>query len=92
MSKKKTMHDSSIVLSSPDDGYLELANAIVIQAAEDYREYRKNYWFYEEGYEKRNMLAQMKQIEKFFRSSYGDALCRGKGNYIIDTLKAEALC
>lgn len=89
---KWKMHEKSIVLSSPDDGYLELANAIVIQAAEDYREYRKNYWFYEDGYEKRNMLAQMKQIEKFFRSAYGDALCRGKGNYIIDTLKAEALC
>lgn len=67
--------------------YQDLANAIIIRAAKDYRFYRKyarrhpdDYWA--EG--------EMKKIEKFFKSPWADFLCgEMDATYILDKLKEE---
>lgn len=71
-----------------DAGYLELANAIVIKAAEDYRSARHRTVF-RDKYEERKNEGYIKSIERFFKSSYGDLICRGNAEYILDGLQAE---
>lgn len=71
-----------------DAGYLDLANAIVIKAAEDYRSIKQR-TVYRNNYEKRMADSRIKQIERFFKSEYGDLICRGNAAYILDNLQAE---
>ena len=71
-----------------DAGYLELANAIVIKAAEDYRSIMQR-TVYRDDYEKRMADSRIKQIERFFKSAYGDLICRGNAEYIWENLQAE---
>lgn len=66
------------------EGYADLANAIVIKAACDYREaYRK--------YKKGDDLAycRIKEVEKFLKSKWADALCNGKAKEILRRLQKE---
>ena len=57
-----------------DDNYNLLAQAIVELAANDYRELRRN---------------ERENIERFFLSEYGDLLCHGLGEVILEKLKEE---
>lgn len=69
------------------DPYQDLANAIIVQAAKDYRFYRK--------YAKRHpddtwAAGQMKNVEKFFKSTWADSLCGDlDAAYILEKLKEE---
>lgn len=60
------------------DGYKELANAIILQAAKDYRKALK----YDERGRKR-------EIEKFFRSEWFAILTSISGEMLIHKLRAE---
>ena len=65
-------------------GYEDLAIAIVTVAAEDYRAaYRR----YKRGDESAKKIIQ--EIETFFRSEYGDLLCSGKADKILQRLQKE---
>lgn len=61
------------------NGYKELANAIILQAAKDYRKALK----YDERGHKR-------EIEKFFRSGWFSILTNVSGEMLIQKLRAEA--
>ena len=67
-----------------NEGYEELANAIIIQAAFDYRNECKNY---------RNgdltALAQINCIEKFFNSEWASLLSKDKTKVILWRLQKE---
>ncbi len=71
----------------PEDPYGRLANAIVIQAAEDYRAALKRI--------KRNprnwdAVDEALQIERFFRSGWYQVLTSVDGEYMIRRLQEEA--
>lgn len=68
-----------------DGNYNFLTQAIVELAANDYRELRKN------EQENECYLTQWRihEIERFFLSEYGDLLCHGLGEVILEKLKAE---
>ena len=60
------------------DAYEYLAIAIVIQAAEDYRRKMKRY-------------GEAPEIEIFFNSEWGNLLCFGKADLILEKLKDECV-
>ena len=66
------------------DVYENLANAIVIQAVNDYRNALDGI-----GCEYKSPDVVKKEIEKFFRSSYYRTLTKVKGEYLIERLKQE---
>lgn len=67
--------------------YQELANAIVVQAAEDYRkalrQLRRN-----PGYSE--ALRTKEEAERFFRSKWYTALTSVDGEWLITVLRKEA--
>ena len=67
-----------------DRAYQELANAIVKQAADDYRKALKG-----RGYNGRKPARIKKEIEQFFRSHYFETLTKVKGKYLIERLNKE---
>lgn len=64
--------------------YQELANAIVLQAVEDYRNALDG-----KGCEHKPPEIVITEIEKFFRSDYYRTLTRVNGEYLIEQLKEE---
>lgn len=66
------------------DAYENLANAIVVQACNDYRNALDGI-----GCEHKPAEVVIKEIEKFFRSSYYRMLTKVKGEYLLERLKAE---
>ena len=66
------------------DVYENVANAIVIQAVNDYRAALDG-----KGYDYLPAKAVIKELEKFFRSSYYRSLTKVKGEYLIERLKQE---
>ena len=66
------------------DGYENLANAIVIQACNDYRNALDG-----TGYSYKSPQAVIKELEKFFHSSYFRMLTKVKGEYLIERLRQE---
>lgn len=66
-------------------GYEALAIAITTRAAEDYRKAFKQ--FIKRG----EKPYEMYSIERFFLSNYGDAICFGYGNVILEKLQKECL-
>lgn len=84
------MHDTSIDLKNPDDGYKELANAIVLKAVEDYRALKQPKNYYQSEYDLKVERGRIKQIERFFLSGYGNLLCYGNGEYILEGLRNES--
>ena len=65
-------------------GYQNLANAIVVQACNDYRNALNGI-----GCEYKSPEVVIREIEKFFHSSYYRMLTKVKGEYLIERLKAE---
>lgn len=66
------------------DVYENLANAIVIQAVNDYRNALNGI-----GCEYKPPEAVIREVEKFFRSSYYRTLTKVKGEYLIEMLQKE---
>lgn len=62
------------------DGYTDLAEAIVRQAVEDYRNISN-------GYMSENVNHNKIEIEKFFLSEWGNALCYGHGEDVLRIIK-----
>lgn len=60
------------------DGYKELANAIILQAAKDYRKALKH-----------DERGRKREIEKFFRSAWFSILTNISGEMLIQKLRAE---
>ena len=71
-----------------EDGYTKLANAIVVRAAQDYRQalraLKRN---------PKNDAAQntVREAERFFRSGWYQALTAVDGEYLIEMLRKEEL-
>lgn len=68
------------------DAYENLANAIVVQAANDYRAALDGI-----GYDYKPADVVIKELEKFFRSSYYRMLTKVKGEYLMERLRQEHL-
>lgn len=64
--------------------YQDLANAIVAQAATDYRKALDGI-----GYYNRPPESVIKECEKFFRSSRFKMFTKVKGEYLIEELRKE---
>lgn len=72
------------------DGYEKLAIGVVEQAVNDYRLLKKCLVEDTLNDSERNFLeSEVKSIEQFFESEYGDVLCFGKAEWILDNLKRE---
>jgi hypothetical protein len=70
------------------DPYVKLANAIIIQAAKDYRSARKKLKKNQKNEEAKLMV---EDLERFFRSDWYTALTTVGGEYLITELRKEAL-
>ena len=64
--------------------FTEIAKGIIVQAADDYRNALDG-----RGYENRTAEYAVKEIERFFRSSYFRMLTKVNGEYLIEQLKRE---
>ncbi len=71
----------------PDDPYERLSNAIVIQAAEDYRAALKRI---KRNPKNQDAVDEALQIERFFRSGWYQVLTSVDGEYMIRRLQEEA--
>ena len=69
------------------DAYENLANAIVVRAAEDYREALKALNLNRED---RDALAMKKDCERFFQSAWFAVLTEVDGSWLMRKLKGEA--
>ena len=70
----------------PEDPYERLANAIVIQVAEDYRAALKRI---KRNPKNRDAVDEALQIERFFRSGWYQVLTSVDGEYMIRRLQEE---
>ena len=74
-------------MQSPiDRAYQDLANAVVTQAAQDYRNALNG-----KSYNAKPPERIIKEIEKFFRSEYFEILTKVKGEFLIERLRQEHL-
>lgn len=69
-----------------DDPYERLANAIVLQAADDYRKALKTV---KRNLHNRGAIDEALQIERFFRSNWYSTLTSVDGEYLIRKLQDE---
>lgn len=69
-----------------EDPYERLANAIILQAASDYR---RNLKKLKKNPQNRDVLNEVMQIEKFFRSSWYQVLTTVDGEFLIQKLRKE---
>ncbi len=67
-----------------NEPYVDLANAIVICAADDYREA----W---EGKQTKTKTEEIKDLEKFFLSDWFKALTSADGKMILKRLQEEVM-
>ena len=68
-----------------EEAYRNLADAIVIQAAEDYRKALNGKTYYEHKTPK----MVMREVERFFHSSWFHALTKLDGDFLIEQLQRE---
>ena len=69
-----------------EDPYERLANAIILQAASDYRRDLKKL---KKNPQNRDILNEVLQIEKFFRSPWYQVLTTVDGEFLIQQLRKE---
>ena len=67
-----------------DNCYHDLANAIILQAVEDYRDALNG-----KSYNYKPPEYIVKSVEKFFRSNYFKILTNVSGEYLIEQLRKE---
>lgn len=68
------------------DAYQDLANAIIVQAVEDYRKALNGI-----SYNSHPPEEIVNEIERFFRSEYYRALTKVNGEYLIQQIRKEEL-
>ena len=68
------------------DNWEALANAIILQAVEDYRKCRRLVRRKPNQFEAQKMI---REIERFFRSKWFKQLSEADGNMILEQLKKE---
>lgn len=66
------------------NGYLELSNAIILMAVDDYRTLRRK-----EGYDIPPCVT-LESLEKFFKSDWGAVLSRNLSRHIFDKISKES--
>ena len=71
-----------------DDPYEALANAIVLQACEDYRAALKKI---KKNPKNQEAMSKAMEIERFFRSGWYQALTSVDGEYLIRKLREEVI-
>ena len=69
-----------------EDPYERLANAIILQAASNYR---RNLKKLKKNPQNRDVLNEVLQIEKFFRSPWYQVLTTVDGEFLIEKLRKE---
>lgn len=69
-----------------EDPHERLANAIILQAASDYR---RNLKKLKKNPQNRDVLNEVMRIEKFFRSSWYQVLTTVDGEFLIQKLRKE---
>lgn len=75
------------MIESPDiNAYLDLANSIVIQAAEDYRNALRGI-----TYDQKPVESVINDCLRFFRSEWFRCLTKVNGEYLIEQLDKEYL-
>ena len=74
--------------SSPTDidPYKELANAIILQAVEDYRKWTKEYY---SSHDDRKLRKSLIELKEFFRSEWFAILTDLDGEQLLERLKSE---
>lgn len=77
-----TEYISVIGTEVPRDPYEELASAIIVRAAKDYKKCIKD--------KSKKARREAKQIERFFQSEYFERLSPIDGDFIINTIKEKA--
>ncbi len=68
------------------DPYKELANAVILQAVEDYRKWTKEY---SGSRDDRKLRKQIVELKEFFRSEWFSILTNLDGEQLLAKLKAE---
>ena len=72
------------------DAYERLAIGIVTQAAEDYRRAQLRFRRAKpDSDDQLHAIGDIRVLERFFRSEWGNALAFGKGEIILEELKKE---
>ena len=66
--------------------YTNLASAVVVQAVEEYRAAQLEL---SENPKSRRANGRLKRLTRFFKSPWGDELCLGRSDYILDRLQKE---
>lgn len=66
--------------------YTNLASAVVIQAVEEYREAQLEL---SKNPKSRKAKGRLKKLRRFFESDWGNELCLGRAEYILDRLQKE---
>ena len=66
--------------------YTNLASAIVVQAVEEYREAQLEL---SKNPKSRRAKGRIKRLTQFFKSPWGDELCLGRADFILDKLQKE---
>ena len=69
-----------------EDPYEKLANAIILQAASDYR---RNLKKLKKNPQNRDVMNEVLQIEKFFHSPWYQVLTTVDGEFLIQKLRKE---
>lgn len=69
-----------------EDPYERLANAIILQAASDYR---RNLKKLKKNPQNRDVMNEALQMEKFFRSPWYQVLTTVDGEFLIQKLREE---
>ena len=68
------------------DPYKELANAVILQAVEDYRKWTKEY---SGSHDDRKLRKKLVELKEFFRSEWFSLLTALDGEQLLSRLKAE---
>lgn len=71
---------------SSEDPYVNLANAIVITAVDDYRRALRRK---EKNNKCKDALHEVEELERFFRSEWYSALTSLEGEYLISKIRGE---
>lgn len=66
----------------------DLANAIVLKAAQDYKVLYRQYVFQSNG---TGIRKELRRLERFFHSKWYQVLTSVDGDYLIKTLRAQVL-
>lgn len=74
-------------MTNEEDGYQNLANAIVLQAVRDFRKCAKV--IKRRGYGSKEAVSEMKSIVGFIKSSWFKTLTSIDPDYLLEKLKEE---